>query len=125
MAGMHNATRLTEGGFSFRDLNKNGRLDAYEDPRRPIAERVEDLLSQMTLEEKAGLLFQTIVPLEVGQGVPPGLPPASALVATRLMSHFNLMGSASPRAMATWYNSVQQSAEQTRLGIPVTLSTDP
>ena len=42
-----------------RDLNKNGRLDPYEDPRRPIDERVEDLLAQMTLEEKAGLMFHT------------------------------------------------------------------
>jgi beta-glucosidase len=48
---------LTQDGISFRDLNKNGRLDPYEDPRRPIEERVEDLVSQMTLEEKAGLMF--------------------------------------------------------------------
>ncbi|MDX1674318.1 MAG: glycoside hydrolase family 3 N-terminal domain-containing protein [Longimicrobiales bacterium] len=34
------------------DLNKNGRLDPYEDPGRPIPERVEDLLARMTLEEK-------------------------------------------------------------------------
>lgn len=51
----------TEDGFAYRDLNKNGRLDPYEDPRRPIEERVEDLLSQMTLEEKVGLLFHTII----------------------------------------------------------------
>jgi beta-glucosidase len=44
-------------GQPFRDLNKNGRLDIYEDPRQPIEARVEDLLRQMTLEEKAGLLF--------------------------------------------------------------------
>ena len=37
------------------------RSPAYEDPRRPIAERVEDLLRQMTLEEKAGLMFQTMI----------------------------------------------------------------
>ena len=47
----------TADGFSFRDLNKNGRLDVYEDPRQPIERRVEDLLRQMTAEEKAGLLF--------------------------------------------------------------------
>ena len=46
-----------ENGLLFRDLNKNGRLDIYEDPRQPIEARVEDLLGQMTLEEKAGLLF--------------------------------------------------------------------
>ena len=49
---------LTVDGKTFRDLNKNGRLDVYEDPRRPIDERVEDLLGQMTLEEKCGLMVQ-------------------------------------------------------------------
>ncbi len=24
----------TENGFTFRDLNKNGKLDVYEDPRK-------------------------------------------------------------------------------------------
>src|SRR5258707_6915881 len=34
------------------DLNKNGRMDVYEDPKAPIERRIDDLLSQMTLEEK-------------------------------------------------------------------------
>ena len=34
------------------DFNKNGRKDIYEDPARPVGERVADLLGQMTLEEK-------------------------------------------------------------------------
>ncbi len=34
------------------DFNKNGRMDVYENPKAPVDERVEDLLSQMTLEEK-------------------------------------------------------------------------
>lgn len=34
------------------DSNKNGRKDAYEDPAQPVAKRVQNLLSQMTLEEK-------------------------------------------------------------------------
>ena len=50
---MENQSKENTSNTSFRDLNKNGRLDPYEDPRRPISERVEDLLSQMTLEEKA------------------------------------------------------------------------
>ena len=48
-------------GMTFRDLNKNGRLDVYEDTRRPIEERVEDLLGQMTLEEKCGLMVQPVI----------------------------------------------------------------
>lgn len=35
------------------DFNKNGRKDIYEDPSRPLEERVEDLLGQMTVEEKS------------------------------------------------------------------------
>ena len=34
------------------DFNKNGAKDTYEDPTAPIDARIEDLLSQMTLEEK-------------------------------------------------------------------------
>ena len=37
---------------SYLDLNKNGRMDVYENPKATVDARVEDLLSQMTLEEK-------------------------------------------------------------------------
>ncbi len=48
---------LTIDGNEFRDLNNNGELDLYEDWRQPVDERVDDLISKMTLEEKAGLMF--------------------------------------------------------------------
>src|SRR5690348_10434619 len=48
---------LEQDGHRFRDLNKNGRLDPYEDSRLPVEERVADLLAQMTVEEKVGLMF--------------------------------------------------------------------
>lgn len=38
------------------DLNKNGRLDVYEDKAQPVESRVEDLLGQMTVEEKTSQL---------------------------------------------------------------------
>ena len=41
-------------GYVFRDLNKNGKLDVYEDVRQPVELRIKDLLKQMTLEEKIG-----------------------------------------------------------------------
>ena len=47
---------LEVDGLKFKDLNKNGKLDAYEDWRKPVDARVDDLVSQMTLEEKAGLM---------------------------------------------------------------------
>jgi len=48
---------IQDGEYHFKDLNKNGRLDPYEDWRRPVEERIADLVSQMTLEEKVGLMF--------------------------------------------------------------------
>ena len=52
---------LEDDRIQFRDLNKNGRLDVYEDPRQPIEDRVEDLLGQMTVEEKVGLMFSPML----------------------------------------------------------------
>jgi beta-glucosidase len=120
----------TANGETFRDLNKNGRLDPYEDPRRPVEERIADLLAQMTLEEKAGLLFHTMIAMHAdgslveGQG-PFGAMSTADLVVTRQMNHFNVLAAADPRPMAEWHNRLQQLAEQTRLGIPVTISSDP
>jgi len=121
---------LTEDGFVFRDLNKNGRLDPYEDGRLPIEERVEDLLSQMTLEEKAGMMFHTMIGMKEDGGLmeeagPMNPTPTSELLAKRLMNHFNVYAVAEPRRMAEWYNRLQRLAEGTRLGIPVTISSDP
>ncbi|MCA6075065.1 glycoside hydrolase family 3 C-terminal domain-containing protein [Fulvivirga sedimenti] len=47
---------VTIDGYTFPDRNGNGMLDIYEDSRRSTSERVNDLLSQMTLEEKIHLL---------------------------------------------------------------------
>lgn len=53
-------------GLLFRDLNANGELDPYEDWRLPIDERVDNLVSLMTLEEKAGQMVHPniTVPLD-------------------------------------------------------------
>ena len=55
--GSKSVTILEKKGLQFRDLNKNGELDLYEDWRLSDSARIADLLSQMTLEEKVGLLF--------------------------------------------------------------------
>ena len=55
--GARKVNILTERKYQFKDLNKNGVLDVYEDWRRPMDERIADLVSQMTLEEKVGLMF--------------------------------------------------------------------
>ena len=52
---------LKVAGLTFKDLDKNGVLDPYEDWRLPIDRRVDDLVSRMTVEEKAGLMFHASI----------------------------------------------------------------
>ncbi|NAS12588.1 glycoside hydrolase family 3 protein [Poritiphilus flavus] len=129
------APELNIQGLKFRDLNKNGKLDIYEDFRESIPARVEDLLSQMTLEEKAGLLFIHIQVMgedgelneipTLGNPFSLMLESPSTQIYRKNMNHFNLMESPSALATANWGNSLQELAERTRLGIPVTIATDP
>lgn len=128
----HSTLITTVGGVTFRDLNKNGRLDIYEDPRQPIAARVEDLLAQMTLEEKAGMMFinGAFVNDDASLEAKPGMPALGGRVAmTQMteaqMNHFNLWQIPGAQTLARWSNNLQRFAEQTRLGIPVTLASDP
>lgn len=55
--GSRSVSIIEKRGLKFKDLNKNGELDKYEDWRLPVEERIADLVSQMMLEEKVGLLF--------------------------------------------------------------------
>jgi beta-glucosidase len=47
-------TVITVDGRQFKDLNGNGKLDPYEDWRLTVEQRVDDLVSKMSLEEKPG-----------------------------------------------------------------------
>ncbi|WP_308409570.1 glycoside hydrolase family 3 N-terminal domain-containing protein [Streptomyces sp. A3M-1-3] len=128
-------TLTAPDGTTFRDLNGNGVMEPYENPRLPVAERVADLLQRMTPEEKAGLLFQTMIginadgtlaePDPADSDDDPMRASTSAMVTGKLMNHFNLFGTAAPRRIAEWNNRLQDLAAATRLGIPVTISTDP
>lgn len=64
---------LTVNGYTFLDRNANGQLDPYEDARQPMQERVADVLSQMTLEEKLHLLKGSGLASAMGQGDPDGI----------------------------------------------------
>lgn len=55
--GYRSAKLLEADGLQFKDLNRNGRLDAYEDWRLTPAERSKDLLGRMSLEEKVGMIL--------------------------------------------------------------------
>ncbi len=51
------ANMIMDGDYKFKDLNKNGKLDPYEDWRLPADQRIDNLVGQMTFEEKVGLMF--------------------------------------------------------------------
>ena len=55
--GFRSSKILKKSGLEFKDLNKNGKLDKYEDWRLPIETRIQDLITQMTLEEKVGFML--------------------------------------------------------------------
>jgi len=124
----------SDTGGPYRDLNKNGKRDVYEDSRESIEKRVDDLLHQMTLEEKAGMMFINGARINddgsleerPGTGMFAFAPTAPKLITEKHMNHFNLWAVPDTRALATWYNNVQKFAEEkTRLGIPVTIASDP
>ena len=117
-------------GVEFRDLNKNGRMDPFEDPRLSVEERVDDLLARLSLPEKAGLMFQTVIEAGTDGTVleHPGRiskSPTSVVVLDKHLTHFNVHALDDPRMAARWHNALQALAEQTPHGIPVTVSTDP
>ena len=118
-------------GMSFRDLNKNNKLDRYEDYRLDTAQRVEDLISQMTLEEKVGTLFHPPVTINpdwmfrlYSLFVDGGKLTESEII-NQHINHFNLYGNPKPERLAKRLNSLQKIASRSRLGIPVTISSDP
>ncbi len=55
--GRRTAPLLKQGSLNFKDLNKNGRLDRYEDWRLSVEERSRDLLARMSLDEKVGFML--------------------------------------------------------------------
>ena len=129
------STVLKQNGMAtFRDLNKNGSMDIYEDPAQKLENRVDDLLKQMTLEEKAGMMFINGARVNndgsLGRQAPqPGQfafgETADELMMGKKMNHFNLWAVPNIPALAVWYNAIQKYAEATRLGIPVTIASDP
>jgi beta-glucosidase len=95
-----------------------------------VDQRVDDLLHRMTLAEKAGMLFQTMIVVGSGdlaeRSSTFGVQSAEHMIINQLLTHFNLVRAAdNAPALADWHNRLQELAASTRLGIPVTLSTDP
>ncbi|MFN3999997.1 glycoside hydrolase family 3 protein [Algoriphagus sp.] len=156
--GNRTAPLLEIDSFKFKDLNKNGTLDPYEDWRLPVDQRINDLIAQMTLEEKVGFMlisttrlagdfaFQAGAPRgEITSGfneedlIQPNNMFTRQTLATPLMSasgttkgvkerhlrHFILRANTSAQIMAEWSDNLQALCEDTRLGIPAIVASNP
>ncbi len=120
---------IAAGDLRFRDLNRDGQLNPYEDWRLPPETRAADLVARMTLAEKAGTMMHGSIPgignvvgfSTAGYDVPLFRPD----VTERNVTSFITRLAVGPRRMAEENNKLQEIAEGTRLGIPLTISTDP
>jgi beta-glucosidase len=130
----HRAVDLIhEKQFIFKDLNKNQKLDVYEDWRQPLDKRVANLVSQMTLEEKVGmLLINTLNAGEKGKLTEGAVDYIENQKMTRFIFRNTIKNNPvntgagngfagvqiSPYEASQFMNAVQELSERTRLGIP-------
>ncbi|GAA4491555.1 glycoside hydrolase family 3 protein [Microbacterium panaciterrae] len=97
----------------------------YRDPSLSIAQRVEDLLQRMTVEDKAGLMFQPIAHVGDLDASADFVPLTARELLTRRINHFNILWATSARQIAEWNNTIQSVLRVHPLGIPATISSDP
>lgn len=135
---------LTVDGLAFKDLNRNGTLDKYEDWRLSFDERAADLASKMSIEQIAGLMLysghQSIParPRGFGGGTYNGKPIAESgakpydlsdqqksFLGKDNLRHVLITTVESPEVAARWNNNVQSFLEGLGLGIPSNNSSDP
>ena len=135
---------ITDKGYAFKDLNRNGSLDVYEDWRLPAEVRAEDLAQQLTIEEIAGLMLYSShqsVPSGGGMfggatynGKPYAQSGASASDLSDAQKKFlkedNLRAVLvttveSPEVAARWNNNMQAFVEGLGHGVPSNTSSDP
>ena len=113
---------LTKGGYAFKDLNRNGKVDIYEDWRKPVQQRAEDLASQMTIEQIAGLMLysahQAVPTEEISEA-------QMKFLTEDNVRHVLVTRVGSPEIAAKWSNNVQAHVEGIGLGIPANNSSDP
>lgn len=130
--------------YAFKDLNKNGELDAYEDWRLPVKERAKDLAKKMSLEDIAGLMLYSSHQSLPGRSRGFGSSTyngktftESGALASDLsdeqkkflrddhLRHVLITSVESPAVAAQWNNNAQAFVEGLYLGIPVNTSSDP
>jgi beta-glucosidase len=137
-------TLLEVDRFAFKDLNKNGGLDPYEDWRLNAHERALDLASKMTIEQIAGLMLysghQAIPagsrgffagtynekPFEESGAHPSDLTDQQKNFLTNdNLRHVLITSVQNPEIAAEWNNNAQALVEGIGLGIPINTSSDP
>jgi beta-glucosidase len=135
---------LTVNGLAFKDLNRNGKLDRYEDWRLPADERAKDLAHQLSVEEIAGLMLYSShqsIPARAGgyfAGTYGGKPfKAGEIDPSDLtdqqqkflkddnLRHVLLTSVQSPAIAVQWNNKLQAFCEGVGKGIPANNSSDP
>ena len=137
--GYTTAPILEDKGFAFKDLNRNGGLDPYEDWRLPALDRAKDLATQMSIEQIAGLMLYSSHQAIPGSAY--GFGAATYSDANhkswdltdqqkKFLEEDNLRAVLvtsveSPEVAARWNNNVQAFVEGIGLGIPANNSSDP
>jgi len=119
---------LTVDGLPFKDLDRNGKLDPYEDWRLTPTQRAADLVGRMTLAEKVGAMMHGTAPSvdgQYGRGTAYDLDLARELVIDRNVTTFVTRLDVPPAELARQNNRLQKLGETGRLGIPLSISTDP
>jgi hypothetical protein len=90
-----------------------GTGEDYRNAKLDVEQRVDDLLDRMSLAEKAGMLFQTMIVIGSGDLSEPGLGfgvgSAEHMIHTQLLTHFNLVRAAEDaKGLAEWHNRLQK-----------------
>jgi beta-glucosidase len=121
---------ISKDGLKFKDMNRSGQLEPYEDWRLSAEVRARDLVSRLTLAEKAGLMMHGTAPVlndttGSGTGTAYDMAALKTQINDRSISTYITRMSGDASTMASQYNQIQTLAEQSRLGIPVSISSDP
>ncbi|CAH0037484.1 unnamed protein product [Clonostachys rhizophaga] len=126
----YSACSASEAQDSLFDVRSQATpLPLYRNASVCVDSRVEDLLQRMTVEDKAGQMFQNSLQMGENYTLFPGSSSSNGtdvVVVEKLMTHFNFGGLVEDaKKFAQWHNLLQKKALDTRLGIPITLTTDP
>ncbi|WP_241657342.1 glycoside hydrolase family 3 protein [Aurantiacibacter suaedae] len=126
--GLRAKQAITVDGLQFRDADGDGELAVYEDWRRTPLERATDLAARMTQTEKVGTLMHSTMPGRdglLGRAETYDLEALGKLVNDKHVTSFITRLTIAPALLAEQSNAAQEVAAAGRLGIPLTISTDP